>query len=164
MLCIVLYCIELYCISLYFIVFYCILLYFIVFYFIQFYSILFDFIPFYSILFDFIRFYSILLCMYPNEDRVRLLTESVKDLEEWTKKQDKTDADTGYWLPLYIQFQGTRRFQDLRRVPPNMTALTKSQDKIGWRNLTEGKCSNISTICSPYIWLWDQPTSMEKTG
>ena len=37
---------------------------------------------------------------------------------------------------MYIKFQGTRRFCDLRSMLPNMTALTKIQDKIGQRNLT----------------------------
>jgi hypothetical protein len=42
------------------------------------------------------------LCMCPNEDRVRLFTEGVDELEEWMEKQDKTDPETSYWLPIYI--------------------------------------------------------------
>ena len=70
-----------------------------------------------------------------------MFTESVNDLEGWTKKQDKTDPEISYWLHLHIQFKGTRKFQDLGRMSPNMAALAKSQDKIGWRNLTKGQFS-----------------------
>ena len=38
----------------------------------------------------------------------------------------------------YIKCRGTRWFQDIGRMSPNMTALWKSQDKIGWGNLMEG--------------------------
>ena len=78
------------------------------------------------------------LCLWPNEDRVRLFTEGINDLEGWMKKRDKTDPEISYWLPMYIKCRGTRRFQNLGRLSPNMTALAKSQDKIGWRNLMEG--------------------------
>ena len=73
------------------------------------------------------------LCLCWNEDRVRLFTESVHD--------HKTDLEISYWLPLYMKFRGTRRSQDLRRISPNMTALAKSQDKTGLRNLMEGRFS-----------------------
>ena len=43
------------------------------------------------------------LCLCPNEDRFRLFKESVNDLEGWIKKQDKTDPEISYYLPLYIQ-------------------------------------------------------------
>ena len=71
------------------------------------------------------------LCMCPNKDRVRLFTESVGGFVEWTEKQDKTNPAISYWLPLYIQPRDTGQFQDLKRMSPNMTALVKSQDKIG---------------------------------
>ena len=33
------------------------------------------------------------LCMCPNEDRIRLFTESVNDLKGWMKKRGKTDPE-----------------------------------------------------------------------
>jgi hypothetical protein len=70
------------------------------------------------------------LCMCPNKDRVKLLTEGVDKLKECMEKQDKIDPEISYWLLLYIKFQGTRRFQDLGRMTPNMTALTLLKDAI----------------------------------
>ena len=81
------------------------------------------------------------LYLYSNKDRVRLFTESVNNLEGWMKTRGKTDPEISYWLPMYIKCRGTRQFQDLGRMSPNMTALAKSQDKIGWRNLMEGRVS-----------------------
>ena len=40
----------------------------------------------------------------PNEDRVRLSTESVDNFGEWMKQQDKINPEISYWLPLYIPF------------------------------------------------------------
>ena len=76
-----------------------------------------------------------------SQTRVRLFTESVNNFGEWMKKQDKTIPEVSYWSPLYIKFLGTRGFQDPGRMSPNMTALAKSQDEIGWRNLMEGRLS-----------------------
>ena len=49
-------------------------------------------------------------------------------------------------------------------MSPNTAALTRSQDKIGWRISWKDNFLNIFTIFSPYIWLLDQPTSIEKIG
>ena len=43
------------------------------------------------------------LCLCLNEDRVRLFTESVNNLEGWMKKRGKTDPEISYWLPMYIK-------------------------------------------------------------
>ena len=42
--------------------------------------------------------------MYLNKDRVTFSTEEVDALKEWMEKQEMTDPDTSYWLPMYIQF------------------------------------------------------------
>ena len=40
-----------------------------------------------------------MLC--PNQDRTRLLTEQIKNLEEWLYKDEKTEPDLAYWIPKY---------------------------------------------------------------
>lgn len=71
------------------------------------------------------------LCLCPNEDRVRLFTEGVDQLSKWLEGGGKTDLELQYWIPNYIKYRGTRRFQDMGQMSPNMRALAVSRDKIG---------------------------------
>ena len=70
---------------------------------------------------------------------MRLFTEGVDQLSEWLEKSNNTNLEIKYWIPKYIKCRGTRRFQDMGEMSPNMRALAVSQDKIGWRNFTEGR-------------------------
>ena len=81
------------------------------------------------------------LCLCPNEDRVRLFTEGVDQLSKWLEGSGKTNLELQYWIPKYMKYRGTRRFQDMGQMSPNMRALAVSQDKIGWRNFMEGRVS-----------------------
>ena len=72
------------------------------------------------------------LCVCPCEDRTRLLTEMTDDLEKWMAKGDKTNPEIAYWVPKYILFRGTKRFEDMGYMSPMMRELARSQDKIGW--------------------------------
>ena len=40
--------------------------------------------------------------MCSNKDRVSLFTEGTDELGELMEKEDKTDPETSYWLPMYI--------------------------------------------------------------
>ena len=102
----------------------------------------------------------ILLC--PDEDRTKLLQESTEALEKWMLTRGNTYAEIAYWVPKYILCRGTRRFQDLGVMSPEMRSLAISQDKIGWRNFMEGRISRrfysiqhfhlaISSISSSYL-------------
>ena len=81
------------------------------------------------------------MCLCPNKDRVRLFTEGVDRLSKWLEGGGKTNLELQYWIPKYIKYRGTRRFQDMGQMSPNMRALAVSQDKIGWRNFMEGRVS-----------------------
>ncbi len=81
------------------------------------------------------------LCVCPCEDRTRLLVEMTDDLEAWMAKGGKTNPEIVYWVPKYILFRGTKRFEDMGHMSPMMRELARSQDKIGWRNFMEGRIS-----------------------
>ena len=69
----------------------------------------------------------------------------VADLGEWMPKNDATNREIAYWVPKYILFRGTRKFEDLGMMSPHMKELAKSQDIIAWRNFMEGRISKKFT-------------------
>ena len=71
------------------------------------------------------------LCVCPNEDRTRLLKEMVEDFEKWMTKNDATNREIAYWVPKYILFRGTKKFEDLGPMSVHMKAIAHSQDIIG---------------------------------
>ena len=81
------------------------------------------------------------LCVCPNEDRTRLLKEMVDDFETWMNKNDATNREIAYWVPKYILFRGTKKFEDLGPMSAHMKEIARSQDIIGWRNFMEGRIS-----------------------
>jgi hypothetical protein len=50
----------------------------------------------------------------------------------------RTDPELAYWIPKYILMQGDKPFLTLGYMSPKLKALAESQDRIGWRNFTEG--------------------------
>jgi hypothetical protein len=54
---------------------------------------------------------------------------------------NKTDPELIYWIPKYILMRNNKQFSQLGHMLQKMGALAESQDKIGWRNFTEGYIS-----------------------
>jgi hypothetical protein len=54
----------------------------------------------------------------------------------------KTDPKLIYWIPKFILMQNNKPFSQLGYMSNKMPALAESQDKIGWRNFTEGYISS----------------------
>ena len=42
------------------------------------------------------------LCLCPNKDRSWLFIKGVDKLKSWLERQDKTNTETHYWLPMYL--------------------------------------------------------------
>jgi hypothetical protein len=70
--------------------------------------------------------------------RTRQLTKNTDDLSRWLEKDDKTDPELAYWIPKYILMRGDKPSSELGAMSSKMLSLARSQDKIGWRNFTEG--------------------------
>jgi hypothetical protein len=81
------------------------------------------------------------LMLCPDKDRTRLLLENVDELVKWMEKDEKTDLELAYWIPKYILMRGDKPFSALGRMSPKLLSLANSQDRIGWRNFTEGHIS-----------------------
>ncbi len=77
----------------------------------------------------------------PDKDRIHLLINNVDKLEKWMEMDNKTDPQLLYWIPKYILMRNDKQFSQLGHMLQKMRALAESQDKIGWRNFTEGYIS-----------------------
>jgi hypothetical protein len=53
----------------------------------------------------------------------------------------RTDPELIYWIPKYILMRNNKPFSHMGHMSAKMRALAESQDKIGWRNFTEGSIS-----------------------
>jgi hypothetical protein len=73
-----------------------------------------------------------------DKDRIRLLIKNIAEMEKWMKTDGKTDPELIYWMPKYILMQNDKQFTQLGYMSKKVRALADSQDKIGWRNFTEG--------------------------
>jgi hypothetical protein len=82
------------------------------------------------------------LMQCPNKDRTRLLIKNLEELEKWMEMDGRTDPELIYWIPKYILMQNDKPFSQLGYMSQKMHALAESQDKIGWRNFTEGYISS----------------------
>jgi hypothetical protein len=78
----------------------------------------------------------------PDEDRTRLLIDTVEELEKWMETNSRTDPELIYWIPKFILMQNNKPFSQLGYMSNKMCALAESQDKIGWRNFTEAYISS----------------------
>jgi hypothetical protein len=81
-----------------------------------------------------------MLC--PDKDCTRLLINNADKLTKWLETDGRTDPELIYWIPKYNLMRNNKPFSALGRMSPKMRALAESQDKIGWRNFTEG-CISI---------------------
>ena len=52
-------------------------------------------------------------------------------------KDGKIDHELAFWIPKYITTRGTKNLLDTGLMSPQMRRLARSQDTIGWRDLTE---------------------------
>lgn len=77
--------------------------------------------------------------------RQDLFTDSLYDLVHWLE-DNCTHPEILRWLPLYIRGQDRQRFVDLKlrtgaKMSQPMRRVGNSLDRIGWRQVTEGKLS-----------------------
>ncbi len=77
----------------------------------------------------------------PDEDRTRLLVDTVEDLEKWMETDGKTDPEIIYWVPKYLLMCDNKSVSQLGYMSEKMRVLVESQDKIGWQNFMEGYIS-----------------------
>jgi hypothetical protein len=77
----------------------------------------------------------------PYKDRTCLLIDNLDKLEKWMETDDKTDPELIYWILKYILMRNDKQFAQLGHMSQKMHALAESQDKIGWRNFTDGYIS-----------------------
>ncbi len=77
-----------------------------------------------------------------DEDRTHLLIDTVKELEKCMETNGRTDPKLIYWIPKLILMQNNKPFSQLGYMSNKMHTLAESQDKIGWRNFTEGYISS----------------------
>jgi hypothetical protein len=54
----------------------------------------------------------------------------------------RTDPELIYWIPKYILMRNDKPFSQLGYMSKQMHPLAESQDKIRWRNFTEGYISS----------------------
>ncbi len=71
------------------------------------------------------------LMLCSDEDRTRLLIESVNELTEWMARDNKPNPEILYWIPKYILMRGVKSLLDLGIMSPQFKALAHSQDLIG---------------------------------
>ena len=81
------------------------------------------------------------LCVCTNEERSRLFEENVEELRAWMSSHGNTDPQLVHWVSKYILERGEVKFENLGSMSPELKKLAESQDKIGWRNLMEGRIS-----------------------
>jgi hypothetical protein len=81
------------------------------------------------------------LMLCPDDDRTQLLIENVDELSKWLDKDGKTDPDLTYWIPKYILMRGDKPFLKMGYMSTKLKSLAESQDRIGWKNFTEGHIS-----------------------
>jgi hypothetical protein len=77
----------------------------------------------------------------PDKDKTRLLIKNVNKLEKWMEADRRTDPELIYWIPKYILMRNNKPFSHMGHMSAKMGALAERQDKIGWRNFTEGYIS-----------------------
>ncbi len=74
----------------------------------------------------------------PDKDCTCLLINNVDNLTKWLKNNRIMAPKLVYWIPKYILMRNDKPFLQLGYMSPQLEHLAESQDKIGWRNLTEG--------------------------
>jgi hypothetical protein len=83
------------------------------------------------------------LCACPSDSRTQLFLDNVADLEGWLTLNNNTDSELAYWLIKYIHGRGKLKFTELGQLSHDLSPAAVSQDKIGWRNMMEGRISKV---------------------
>ena len=73
-----------------------------------------------------------------SKDRKRLLQRSICKLEVWMEEHN-THPDILEFVPLYLAHRGDRRLATYDWMSTGFRVAADEQDRIGWRNFTEGK-------------------------
>ena len=73
-----------------------------------------------------------------NADRTKLLEEHISMIEEWMECH-YTDPLISEMVVWYLRGRGRRKLLQYPGLPPSLKSLAQTQDRIGWRNFTEGK-------------------------
>ena len=73
----------------------------------------------------------------PSGHRRKLLEEQIGKLETWMASHN-TEPELSRLVAEYLRGGGRRTFARMR-VPRELKELGRTQDRIGWRNFTEGK-------------------------
>ena len=81
------------------------------------------------------------LCECPSDSRTQLFLDNVADLDSWLTLNNNTDSELAYWLIKYILGRGKLKFADLGPLSHGLHMAAVSQDRIGWRNMMEGRIS-----------------------
>ena len=79
------------------------------------------------------------LCECPSDSRTTLFLDNVADLESWLTLNNNTDPELAYWLIKYIMGRGKLKFAELGQLSHDLHTAAVSQDRIGWRNMMEGR-------------------------
>ena len=75
-----------------------------------------------------------------SEGRTRLFEVQVQKIAEWMEAHH-THPLLRRLLAQYLCGRGAKIFDHLKYLHPEAQALAQAQDRIGWRNFTEGKLS-----------------------
>ena len=81
------------------------------------------------------------LCECPSDSRTQLFLDNVAELENWLALNNNTDSELAYWLIKYILGRGRLQFAELGHLSHDLQLAAVSQDRIGWRNMMEGRIS-----------------------
>ena len=75
-------------------------------------------------------------------ENMKLFREQVRSFEEWMHTHH-TDPELVPLVTDYLLGRGSTKFIHLSDLPRYFRGLALSQDKIGWRNFTEGKVTKV---------------------
>ena len=67
--------------------------------------------------------------------------KNAEELGSWLFADNKTESQIAYWVPKFIMYRGNVKFSEMGEMSPEIMALAKSQDLIGWRKFMEGSIS-----------------------
>ena len=80
-----------------------------------------------------------------------MLQQSIVELETWMEDHC-THPGLREYVPIYLAYRGQRDFDSLPGMTNEFSPIAKDQDKIGWRNFTEGKiCERLRITQETYL-------------
>ena len=81
------------------------------------------------------------LCMCLCKDRTWLLNKNAEELGSWMFVDQRAEPQIAYWVPKFIMYRINIKFAEMGDMSPEIWALARSQDLIGWINFMEGRIS-----------------------